>query len=94
MGRDLTGKYLDEALRDLLPADALQSCLNVYTEAMRWKQPAQDTVQLRPDGREGTILHRLVLPCAADGGSVDSFVVAIFAEKVSVRDPRLPLRDP
>jgi hypothetical protein len=89
VGRELTGRYLDDALRELVQPDAVPSYLAVHTEAMSRKQPTRDSIPLRPSGREETVLHRLVLPCGADGATVDSFVVAIFAEKTNIRDARL-----
>lgn len=47
VGRDLTGKFLDEAFKELVRAEAVPTYLSVYAEAMSWKQPSRDTVPLR-----------------------------------------------
>jgi hypothetical protein len=76
-GRDLTGKFLDEAAAP----GQYDTFVAPYLQAMQTGQPTEDDVV--PDliiGIAGTPLpiRRLVMPCSSEGQAIDRFVVGLF----------------
>jgi hypothetical protein len=83
VGADLTGKFLDEVLPTIARSDRVSRCLEIYERAMHSRTPQHDSLPLAPRETTAVTLHRLVLPCGADGEVVDSFVVAMVGEASS-----------
>ncbi len=76
-GRDYTGRYFD----DIVAAEHRDAALAPYRESLRTGQPVGD---IRPYiGPDATIarIHRLVLPCAEDGQTIDVFLAALYDER-------------
>lgn len=73
-GSDFTGRYLDEAV----PPHARDAILAPFFEALQTRQPVYDT--FTPPDQPSRTMHRLVLPCADDGRTVDRFIVGMYWE--------------
>lgn len=75
-GCDDTGRYLDEAISERNRAAALARYRSV-AETGRW---LADVAQIVAPDTTVAPLHRLLLPCAADGRMVDTIIAAIYRD--------------
>ena len=75
-GRDNTGRYLDEAISAPNRPAALARYVRV-AETGRW---LADVAQIVAPDTTVAPLHRLLLPCAQDGRTVDAVLAAIYRE--------------
>jgi hypothetical protein len=76
-GRDYTGRFFDE----IVAPEHREAALAPYHESLRTGEPVSD---IRPYiGPEATIarIHRLVLPCAEDGRTIDHFLALLYDER-------------
>lgn len=73
-GQEATGRYLDEIVSDKHRARALARYTNVATTGT-WQA---DKARLLVPGTTVAVLHRLLLPCADDGVTVDTIMTAIY----------------
>lgn len=74
-GGDFTGKWIDECVSESDRANVLQpfaDCLN--SRAQVWSNKIYLV-----SGHFRMLVHRVYLPCASDGQTIDGFVVGIFA---------------
>jgi len=73
-GQDGTGRYLDEIISQKYRDLAVERYAHVAT-AGTWHA---DTARLIAPRTTVAMLHRLLLPCAADGVAVDTIMTAIY----------------
>lgn len=73
-GRDNTGKFLD----DVIPADQRDALLEPYRRCADSRAPVHSTFYSCSEAAISSELERLILPLAADGETVDQFLVAIY----------------
>lgn len=70
-GRDITGLYAEQAY----PEDYLAQALETYGAIIETRRPQLSRHQIPIEGREYAEYDRLILPLAADGDTVDMFVI-------------------
>jgi hypothetical protein len=73
-GRDNTGQFLE----DLIPADQREEILAPYHHCAESRAPTYSTFYSCSETAISSRLERLILPLAADGTTVDQFLVAIY----------------
>jgi hypothetical protein len=73
-GRDNTGKFLD----DVIPADQRAELLEPYHRCAASREPVFTAFYNCSEAAISSQLERLILPLAADGKTVDQFLVAIY----------------
>ena len=73
-GHDNTGKFLD----DVIPRDQRDEILEPYRRCADTRQPVYGQFYSCSDAAISAQLERLILPLAADGMTVDQFMVAIY----------------
>ena len=73
-GRDNTGKFLD----DLIPADQHEELLEPYRRCHDSRAPVYGAFYSCSEAAISSQLERLILPLAADGKTIDRFLVAIY----------------
>ena len=73
-GADFTGKYLEEAV----PPHAVEFIIAPYLRCLDCSDATYD--QFSPPGRDHVAYHRLLLPCANDGATIDKIFVGIYAD--------------
>jgi hypothetical protein len=73
-GRDNTGKFLD----DVIPADERAELLEPYHRCASSRAPVYTAFYNCSEAAISSQLERLILPLAADGETVDQFLVAIY----------------
>ena len=76
-GRDNTGKFLD----DVIPVDQRDELLGPYRRCAESRTPVYSAFFNCSDAAISSQLERLILPLAADGKTVDQFLVAIYRAK-------------
>lgn len=75
-GRDDTGRYLDEAIS----APNRTAALARYTRVAETGHWLADIAQIVAPDTTVAPLHRLLLPCAHDGRTVDTVLAAIYRD--------------
>jgi hypothetical protein len=75
-GQEGTGRYLDEVMSETHRSRALARYTHVATTGAWYA----DKARLRENGTAVAILHRLMLPCADDGVTVDAILTAIYRD--------------
>jgi hypothetical protein len=78
-GVDSTGKYLDE----IAPPHAVDILLAPYRELLETGRPTYH--RFTPPNRPSTSVHRLLLPLADDGATIDRILSGVYAEKGLVK---------
>jgi hypothetical protein len=73
-GRDNTGLYLE----DVIPADQGDDILEPYRRCAESRTPVYSAFYSCSEAAISSRLERLILPLAADGRTVDQFLVAIY----------------
>ena len=73
-GRDNTGKFLD----DVIPMEQRDELLEPYRRSADSRAPVYSTFYNCSEAAISSQLERLILPLAADGKTVDQFLVAIY----------------
>jgi hypothetical protein len=73
-GRDNTGKFLD----DVIPVDQRAELLEPYRRCAASREPVFTVFYNCSEAAISSQLERLILPLAADGKTVDQFLVAIY----------------
>jgi hypothetical protein len=73
-GHDNTGKFLD----DVIPRDQRDDILEPYRRCAQTREPVYSLFYSCSDAGISAQLERLILPLAADGATVDQFLVAIY----------------
>ena len=73
-GVDFTGKYLEE----IVPPHAVDVIITPYLRCLDCRDATYD--QFSPPGRDHVAFHRLLLPCANDGETIDKIIVGIYAD--------------
>ena len=73
-GRDNTGKFLDE----VIPVDQRDELLEPYRRSADRREPIYSAFYSCSDAAISSQLERLILPLAADGKTIDQFLVAIY----------------
>jgi len=75
-GQDGTGRYLDE----IISARNREAALKRYRHVVETGRWFADVAQIVAPDTTVAPLHRLLLPCAADGRTVDRIIAAIYRE--------------
>lgn len=75
-GRDYTGKYLD----DVVPPHDLDDVVAPYTRVIETGQPAYMVLEPGLWGLSTRHTHRVLLPCASDGKTIDQVIVGIYLD--------------
>lgn len=75
-GQDDTGRYLDE----VIAPDELAERLEPYLECVRTRQPVSDVPRYPGELYRLRAFRRLLLPCAADGSTVDIIILAVYTD--------------
>ncbi len=70
-GRDITGLYAEEAYSD----DYLAQVLETYGAIIESRRPQLSRYRIPIEGRDHAEYDRLILPLAADGDTVDMFMI-------------------
>ena len=73
-GHDNTGLFLDE----VIPADQRAEVLEPYRRCTETREPVYSQFYSCSDAGISSQLERLILPLAADGVTIDQFLVAIY----------------
>jgi hypothetical protein len=73
-GRDNTGLFLD----DVIPAEQRDEILEPYHRCAETRAPVYSAFYNCSEAAISSQLERLILPLAADGKTVDQFLVAIY----------------
>jgi hypothetical protein len=73
-GRDNTGLFLE----DVIPADQREEILAPYRHCAESRAPIYGTFYSCAESAISSQLERLILPLAADGTTIDQFLVAIY----------------
>jgi hypothetical protein len=73
-GRDNTGLFLDE----VVPVEQRDEILEPYRRCAETRTPVYGAFYSCSDAAISSKLERLILPLAADGTTVDQFLVAIY----------------
>jgi hypothetical protein len=73
-GRDHTGLFLD----DIIPTDQLDEVLTDYDRSAETRAPVYGAFYSGSETAISSKLERLILPLAADGETIDQFLVAIY----------------
>lgn len=73
-GRDNTGLFLD----DVVPRDQRDEILEPYRRCAETRTPIYSAFYSCSEGAISSQLERLILPLAADGKTIDQFLVAIY----------------
>ena len=73
-GRDNTGLFLD----DVVPIEQRDEILEPYRRCAETRAPVYSAFYSCSDAAISSQLERLILPLAADGKTVDQFLVAIY----------------
>jgi hypothetical protein len=73
-GRDNTGKFLD----DVIPMEQRDELLEPYRRCADSRAPVYTAFYSCSEAAISSQLERLILPLAADGKSIDQFLVAIY----------------
>jgi hypothetical protein len=73
-GRDNTGLFLD----DVIPKDQRDEILEPYRRCAETRAPVHSAFYSCSDAAISSQLERLILPLAADGATIDQFLVAIY----------------
>lgn len=73
-GRDNTGLFLD----DLIPAEQHDEIVEPYRRCTETRAPVHSTFYSCSEAAISSQLERLILPLAADGQTIDQFLVAIY----------------
>lgn len=76
-GRDNTGLFLD----DVVPVDQRDEILEPYRRCADSRAPVYSTFYNCSEAAISSQLERLILPLAADGRTIDQFLVAIYRAK-------------
>src|SRR5262245_16074282 len=76
-GRDNTGLFLD----DVVPIDQRDEILEPYRRCADSRAPVYSAFYSCSEAAISSQLERLILPLAADGQTVDQFLVAIYRAK-------------
>lgn len=74
-GKDYTGRWLDEVFE----GERLQRNIKPHLTCLKTRQPCYDSSAYILDGSRKIILHRLHLPCADDGDTVNVFLGCGYA---------------
>ena len=73
-GRDNTGLFLE----DVIPPDQHEEILAPYRHCVEIRTPVYGTFYSCAETAISSRLERLILPLAADGTTIDQFLVAIY----------------
>ncbi|HEV8389728.1 MAG TPA: PAS domain-containing protein [Dongiaceae bacterium] len=73
-GRDNTGLFLD----DVIPMEQRAEILEPHSRCAETRAPVYSAFYSCGEGAISSQLERLILPLAADGTTVDQFLVAIY----------------
>jgi hypothetical protein len=73
-GRDNTGLYLE----NVIPAELREDILEPYRRCAETRAPVYSAFYSCSEAAISSQLERLILPLAADGRTVDQFLVAIY----------------
>jgi hypothetical protein len=73
-GRDNTGLFLD----DIIPMERRSEILELYGRCVETRAPVHSAFYGCSEGAISSQLERLILPLAADGATIDQFLVAIY----------------
>jgi hypothetical protein len=73
-GRDNTGLFLDA----VIPPDQRAEILRPYQAGLETREPVYSSFYSCSDAAISSQLERLILPLAADGTTIDQFLVAIY----------------
>jgi hypothetical protein len=73
-GRDNTGLFLD----DVIPMDQRDEILAPYARCAETREPVYSAFYSCSEAAISSQLERLILPLAADGATIDQFLVAVY----------------
>lgn len=73
---DLIGRYLD----DVVPEPAREAALRPFFDCAGYRAPQYIVLESALSGEEGMSYHRLLLPHASDGCTVDIVLAGIYLE--------------
>jgi hypothetical protein len=73
-GRDNTGLFLD----DVIPIDRRDEILEPYRRCADSRAPVYNAFYSCSEAAISSQLERVILPLAADGKTVDQFLVAVY----------------